>query len=100
MINKNVAFTAIMASAVHFKECTTCKTCLYYSSHALTFAHILMYFVYHLERRIQPTIPSVQLEFLITSVTPSATRVQKGTPEIKSQDWTMLLTAMPLAADQ
>jgi len=58
-----------MASAVHFKECTTCKTCLYYSSHALTFAHILMYFMYHLERRIQPTIPSVQLGFLITSVT-------------------------------
>jgi hypothetical protein len=67
-VNKNVAFTAIMASVVHFKERTTCNTCLYYSSHALTSAHILMYFMYHLERHIQPTIPSEQLEFLIISV--------------------------------
>jgi len=58
-----------MASAVHFKEWTTSKTCLHYSSHALTFAHVPMYFMYHLRRRIQPTIPSVQLEFLITCVT-------------------------------
>lgn len=71
VLNNNVAFTAIMASAVHFKEYTTCKTYVHlcYSSHALTFAHILMYFMYHHERRIQPTIPPVQLEFLITSVT-------------------------------